>query len=59
MLNGGTCRRHSDAQVRKGCLTLECQSTVINDVPTSWNVRYLYYFNGLTLLGRISEVDRT
>ena len=31
----------------------------INGVPTSWNVRYLYYFNEFTLLGQISEVGRT
>ena len=33
-------------------------STVINDELASWNLRYLYYFNGSTLLGRISEVNR-
>jgi len=43
----------------KGGSTLRCQSTVINDVLTSWNVHYLYYFNGLTLFDRISEVNRT
>jgi len=38
--------------------TVGCQSIFNNDVPCSWNVRYLYYFNELTLLGRINEVDR-
>ena len=55
----GTCKRYSDAQVSKGCSTLGCQSLVSNDVPCSWNMHYLYYFNGLTLFGRISEADRT
>jgi len=30
-----------------------------NDVPCSWNVRYLYYFNRLTLLHWTSGVDHT
>jgi len=33
--------------------------TVIMTYPSSWNVRYLYYFNGLTLLGLISGMDHT
>jgi len=49
---------HSDAQVNKEGSVLDCQSIVINDVPVSWNVRYLYYFNEPTLLSRINEVDR-
>jgi len=33
--------------------------TVIMTYLSSWNVRYLYYFNGLTLLGLISGMDHT
>ena len=33
--------------------------TVIMTYLSSWNVHYLYYFNGLTLLGLISEMDQT
>jgi len=32
---------------------LGCQNTVDNDVPGSWNMCYLYYLSGITLLGRI------
>ena len=37
--------------------TREC--TVIMTCLSSWNVRYLYYFNGLTLLGLISGMEHT
>jgi len=30
-----------------------------NDVPCSWKVRYLYYFNGFTLLGQINGVNHS
>jgi len=33
-------------------------SAVINDVPASLNMCYLYYFNEPTLLDRISKMDR-
>jgi len=46
-----------DTLSSKGRSTLGCQNTIINDVPCSWNMRYLYYFNGFTLFGRISDVD--
>ena len=54
----GNCRRHFDAQVSKRGIR---QSEVYNDndVPCSWNVRCLYYFNGLTLLDQISGMDCT
>jgi len=32
---------------------LGCQSTVDNDVLGSWNLCYLYYLNGSSLVGRI------
>ena len=38
--------------------TLGCQSTVDNDIPDSWNLRYLYYLNGPSLVGRIRGFDR-
>jgi len=39
-------------------LTLKSAKGVFgtNDVSCFWNMRYLYYFNGLILLGRISGV---
>ena len=37
--------------------TLEC--TMIMTYLSSWNVRYLYYFNELILLGLISGMDYT
>ena len=37
--------------------TREC--TVIMTYLSYWNVCYLYYFNGLTLLGLISGMDHT
>jgi len=33
--------------------------TVIMAYLSSWNVCYLYYFNGFTLLGSISGMDHT
>ena len=33
--------------------------TLIMTYFSSWNVCYLYYFNGLTLLGPISGIDHT
>jgi len=36
--------------------TLGCQSIVDNDVPGSWNLHYLYYFNGPSLVGRIRRL---
>jgi len=36
--------------------TLECQSTVDNDVPDSWNMCYLYYLNEPSLVGRIRRL---
>ena len=39
-------------------LTLDCQSNVDNDVPDSWNLRYLYYLNGSSLVGRIRRLIR-
>ena len=33
--------------------------TMIMTYRSSWNVRYLYYFNGLTLLGLISGMGHT
>ena len=35
---------------------LGCQSIVDNDVPTSWNLCYLYYLNGPSLVGRIKRL---
>ena len=38
--------------------TLGCKSTVDNDVPNSWNLRYLYYLNGPLSVGRIRGLVR-
>jgi len=35
---------------------LGCQSTVDNDVPDSWNLCYLYYLNGSSLVGQIRRL---
>lgn len=39
-----------------GMSALECQSTVDHDVPGSWNVCYLYYLNGPSLMSRIRRL---
>ena len=37
---------------------LGCQSTVDNDVPDSWNLHYLYYLKGPSLVDRIRRLIR-
>ena len=36
--------------------TLGCQSIIDNDVPGSWNLCYLYYLNGPSLVGQIRRL---